>query len=147
MFDCDDFGRSMSFQLRRLALSGFCFVGFLGYLFPSTAGAQSIQNRVDPMSKEAFALSIKQAALTVCALRRLDMDYKVALNTSATPVFQLVKFQYGMDIEGIDVKLEDQSFIRFLGYKISEITLESCKEILPPTVELTIQKIKSRLNP
>ena len=111
------------------------------------AGAQSIHNRVDPMSKEAFALSIKQAALTVCALRRLDMDYKVALSTSATPVFQLVKFQYGMDIEGIDEKLEDQRFIRFLGYKISEITLKSCKEILPPNVELTIQKIKDRLNP
>lgn len=137
----------MSFQLRRLALKGSCFVGLLGCLFPAIAGAQSIQNRVEPMSKEAFALSIKQAALTVCALRRLDMDYKVALNTSATPVFQLVKFQYGMDIEGIDQKLEDQGFIRFLGYKISEITLESCKEILPPSVGLSIKKIKGRLNP
>ena len=137
----------MSFQLRRLALSGSCFVGLLCCLFPAMAGAQSIQNRVDPMSKEAFALSIKQAALTVCALRRLDMDYKVALNTSATPVFQLVKFQYGMDIEGINEKLEEQRFIRFLGYKISEITLEACKEILPPNVELTIQKIKSMPNP
>ena len=137
----------MSFQLRRLALSGSCFVGLLCCMFPAIAGAQSIQNRVDPMSKEAFALSIKQAALTVCALRRLDMDYKVALNTSATPVFQLVKFQYGMDIEGINEKLEEQRFIRFLGYKISEITLEACKEILPPNVELTIQKIKSKLNP
>ena len=137
----------MSFQLRRLALSGSCFVGLLCCMFPAIAGAQSIQNRVDPMSKEAFALSIKQAALTVCALRRLDMDYKVALNTSATPVFQLVKFQYGMDIEGINDKLEEQRFIRFLGYKISEITLEACKEILPPNVELTIQKIKSKPNP
>ncbi len=137
----------MSFQLRRLALSGSCFVGVLGCLFPAMAGAQSIQYRVDPMSKEAFALSIKQAALTVCALRRLDMDYKVALNASATPVFQLVKFQYGMDIEGIGEKLEDQRLIRFLGYKISEITLESCKRILPPNVDLTIQKIKDRLNP
>ena len=137
----------MSFQLRRLALSGSCFVGLLCCMFPAIAGAQSIQNRVDPMSKEAFALSIKQAALTGCALRRLDMDYKVALNTSATPVFQLVKFQYGMDIEGINEKLEEQRFIRFLGYKISEITLEACKEILPPNVELTIQKIKSKPNP
>ena len=137
----------MSFQLRRLAFSGSCFVGLLCCLFPAIAGAQSIQNRVDPMSKEAFALSIKQAALTVCALRRLDMDYKVALNTSATPVFQLVKFQYGMDIEGMNEKLEEQRFIRFLGYKISEITLEACKEILPPNVELSIQKIKSKLNP
>ena len=137
----------MSFQLRRLALSGSCFVGILGCLFPAIAGAQSIQNRVEPMSKEAFALSIKQAALTVCALRRLDMDYKVALNTSATPVFQLVKFQYGMDIEGIDQKLEDQRLIRFLGYKISEITLESCKEILPPNVGSAIQKIKGRRDP
>ena len=137
----------MSFQSRRLALSGSCFVGLLCFMFPAIAGAQSIQNRVDPMSKEAFVLSIKQAALTVCALRRLDMDYKVALNTSATPVYQLVKFQYGMDIEGIDEKLEEQRFIRFLGYKISEITLKSCKEILPPNVEVTIQKIKSRLNP
>ena len=135
----------MSLQLRRLALSGSCFVGLLGCLFPVMAVAQSIQNRVDPMSKDAFTLSLKQAALTVCALRRLDMDYKVALNTSATPVFQLVKFQYGMDIEGIDEKLEDQRFIRFLGYKISEITLEACKEILPPNVELDIQKIKGRL--
>ncbi len=137
----------MSLQLRRLALSGFCYVGFLGYLFPGMAGAQSIQNRVDPMSKEAFELSIKQAALTVCALRRLDMDYKVALNTSATPVFQLVKFKYGMNIVGIDKKLEDQGFIRFLGYKISETTLESCKEILPPSVGLSIKKIKGRLDP
>ena len=137
----------MSFQLRRLALSGSCLIGLLGCLFPAVAGAQSIKNRVDPMSKEAFALSIKQAALTVCALRRLDMDYKVALNTSATPVFQLVKFQYGMDIEGIDEKLEDQRFIRFLGYKISEIALVSCKEILPPNVDLAIQKIKDRPNP
>ena len=137
----------MSFQLRRLALSGPCFVGLLGCLFPAIAGAQSIQNRVEPMSKEAFALSIKQAALTVCALRRLDMDYKVALNTSATPVFQLVKFQYGMDIEGIDGKLEDQRLIRFLGYKISEISLASCKEILPDSVAPSIQKIKGRLNP
>ena len=135
----------MSLQLRRLALSGSCFVGLLGCLFPVMAVAQSIQNRVDPMSKDAFTLSLKQAALTVCALRRLDMDYKVALNTSATPVFQLVKFQYGMDIEGIDEKLEDQRFVRFLGYKISEITLEACKEILPPNVELDIQKIKGRL--
>ena len=135
----------MAFQWRRLALSGSCFLGLLSCLFPAMADAQLIQNRVDPMSKEAFALSIKQAALTVCALRRLDMDYKVALNTSATPVFQLVKFQYGMDIEGIDEKLEDQRFIRFLGYKISEITLEACKEILPPNVELDIQKIKGRL--
>ena len=137
----------MSFQLRRLALSGPCFVGLLGCLFPAIAGAQSIQNRVEPMSKEAFALSIKQAALTVCALRRLDMDYKVALNTSATPVFQLIKFQYGMDIEGIDQKLEDRRLIRFLGYKISEITLESCKEILPPNVGSAIQKIKGRRDP
>ena len=137
----------MSFQLRRLALSGSCFVGLLGCLFPAMADAQSIQNRVDPMSKDAFALSLKQAALTVCALRRLDMDYKVALNTSATPVFQLVKFQYGMDIEGINEKLEDQSFIRFLGYKISEITLDACKDILPPSVDSSIQKIKGRLNP
>ena len=137
----------MSFQLRRLALCGSCFLGLLGCLFPAIAGAQSIQNRVDPMSKEAFAQSIKQAALTVCALRRLDMDYKVALNTSATPVFQLVKFQYDMDIEGIDEKLEEQRFIRFLGYKISEVTLKSCKEILPPNVSLTIQKIKGSLSP
>jgi hypothetical protein len=137
----------MAFQWRRLALSGSCFLGLLSCLFPAMADAQLIQNRVDPMSKEAFALSIKQAALTVCALRRLDMDYKVALNTSATPVFQLVKFQYGMDIEGINEKLEEQRFIRFLGYKISEITLEACKEILPPNVELTIQKIKDKLNP
>ena len=137
----------MSLQLRRLVLSGFCYVGFLGYLFPGMAGAQSIQNRVDPMSKEAFALSIKQAALTVCALRRLDMDYKVALNTSAIPVFQLVKFKYGMSIVGIDKKLEDQGLIRFLGYKISETTLESCKEILPPSLGLSIQKIKERLDP
>ena len=137
----------MFFKLRRLTLSGSCFVVLLGCLFPAIAGAQSIQNRVDPMSKEAFALSIKQAALTVCALRRLDMDYKIALNTSATPVFQLVKFQYGMDIEGNDEKLDEQRFIRFLGYKISEITLEACKEILPPNVELTIQKIKDKLNP
>ena len=136
----------MSFQLRRLALSGPCFVGLLGCLFPAIAGAQSIQNRVEPMSKEAFALSIKQAALTVCALRRLDMDYKVALNTSATPVFQLVKFQYGMDIEGIDGKLEDQGFIRFLGCKISEVTLESSKEILPPMLDLTIQKTRDMLS-
>ena len=135
----------MSLQLRRLTLSGSCFVGLLSCLFPVMADAQSIQNRVDPMSKDVFTLSLKQAALTVCALRRLDMDYKVALNTSATPVFQLVKFQYGMDIEGIDEKLEDQRFIRFLGYKISEITLEACKEILPPNVELDIQKIKGRL--
>ena len=111
------------------------------------AGAQSIQNRVDPMSKEAFALSIQQAALTVCALRRLDMDYKVALNTSAIPVFQLVKFKYGMSIVGIDKKLEDQGFIRFLGYKISETTLESCKEILPPSVGSSIKKIKDRVDP
>ena len=137
----------MSFQLRRLASSSFCFIGLLGCSFPAMAGAQSIQNRMVPMSKEAFALSIKQAALTVCALRRLDMDYKVALNTSATPVFQLVKFKYGMSIVGIDKKLEDQGFIRFLGYKISEITLESCKEILPANVVLSIQKIRERANP
>ena len=55
--------------------------------------------------------SHRQVALTVCALRRLDMDYKVALNTSATPVFQLVKFQYDMDIEGIDKKLEEQRLL------------------------------------
>ena len=137
----------MSFQLRRLALSSFCFVGLLGSLFPGMSDAQPIQNRLDPMSKEAFALSIKQAALTVCALRRLDMDYKVALNTSATPVFQLVKFQYGMGIVGVGEKLEDQRLIRFLGYKISEITLQSCKQILPPTVGLSIQKIKDSLSP
>ncbi len=137
----------MSFQLRRLALRGSCFVGLLGCLLPGMVGAQPIQNHVDPMSKETFALSIKQAALTVCTLRRLDMDYKVALNASATPVFQLVKFKYGMNIEGIDKKLEDQGFIRFLGYKISEVTLESCKEILPPSVGLSINKIKGRLNP
>ena len=52
----------MSFQLRRLALSGSCFVGLLGCLFPAMADAQSIQNRVDPMSKDAFALSRKASA-------------------------------------------------------------------------------------
>ncbi|QNI72926.1 hypothetical protein SynNOUM97013_00857 [Synechococcus sp. NOUM97013] len=51
-----------------------------------------------------------------------------------------------MDIEGIDQKLEEQRFIRFLGYKISEIALESCKEILPSNVESSIQKIKSGPN-
>ena len=137
----------MSFQLRRLALCGSCFAGLLACLFPGVAAEQSIQNRVNPMSQDAFVLSIKQAALTVCALRRLDMDYKVALNTSATPVFQLVKFQYGMDIEGIDQKLEEQQFIRFLGYKISEVALQSCKEILPSSVESSIQKIKGDTNP
>ncbi len=65
----------------------------------------------------------------VCALRRLTMNYQVALNTSATPVFQLVKFPHGMDIEWIDEMLEDQRFNRFLGYKISEMTLESCNEV------------------
>ena len=137
----------MSFQLRSLALSSFCFMGLLGSLFPGLSDAQPIQNRVDPMSKEAFALSIKQAALTVCALRKIDVDYKVALNTSAIPVFQLVKFKYGMNIVGIDEKLEDQRLIRFLGYKISEITLESCKEVLPPGVGIGIQKIKEGLRP
>ena len=137
----------MSLQLRRLALCGSCFAGLLGCLCPGVAAEQSIQNRVNPMSQGAFVLSIKQAALTVCELRRLDMDYKVALNTSATPVFQLVKFQYGMDIEGIDQKLEEQQFIRFLGYKISEVALQSCKEILPSSVESSIQKIKGDTNP
>ncbi|KZR84005.1 hypothetical protein MITS9509_03097 [Synechococcus sp. MIT S9509] len=47
-----------------------------------------------------------------------------------------------MDIEGIDEKLEGQHFIRFLGCKISEIKLESCKEILPLGVESYIQTIK-----
>ena len=137
----------MSLQLRRLALCCSCFAGFLACLFPGVAAEQPIQNRVNPMSQGAFVLSIKQAALTVCELRRLGMDYKVALNTSATPVFQLVKFQYGMDIEGIDQKLEEQQFIRFLGYKISEVALLSCKEILPSAVESSIQKIKGGLNP
>lgn len=137
----------MSYQVRHLALRSFCLVGLLGCLFPGEAVAQSTQNRVDPMSKEAFALSIEQAALTVCALRRLDMDYKVALTTSATPVFQLVKFKHGMKIVGINKKLEDQRLIRFLGYKISEVTIESCKEILPNSVLNSIQKIKERPAP
>ena len=98
----------MPFQLFRSALRGFCSVGLLGCAFSGMASAQSIQNQVQPMSKEAFTLSVKQAALTVCALRRLDMDYKVSLEVSATPVFQLVKFKYGMDIVGLDQKLEEK---------------------------------------
>ena len=51
-----------------------------------------------------------------------------------------------MDIEGIDGKLEDQGFIRFLGCKISEVTLESSKEILPPMLDLIIQKSRDMLS-
>ena len=137
----------MSFQLRSLALSSFCFMGLLGSLFPGMAAAQPIQNQVQPMSKEAFTLSVKQAALTVCALRRLNMDYKVALEVSATPVFQLVKFQYRMDIVGLDKKLEDKRLIRYLAYKISEFTFESCRELLPSDVALSIKKTKEGLSP
>ena len=62
----------------------------------------------------------------VCGLRRLAMNYQVALYTSAAPVFQLGKFQCGMDIEGMDERLQEQRFICFLGCKISEMTLKSC---------------------
>ena len=58
----------------------------------SLVSAQPVANQVDLMSQDAFTLSIKQAALTVCALRKSGMDYKLALKTSAIPVFQLVKF-------------------------------------------------------
>ena len=137
----------MPFQLFRSALRGFCSVGLLGCAFSGMASAQSIQNQVQPMSKEAFTLSVKQAAITVCALRRLDMDYKVSLEVSATPVFQLVKFKYGMDIVGLDQKLEEKRLIRYLAYKISEFTLESCEELLPSDVALSIKKTKSMLQP
>jgi hypothetical protein len=137
----------MSFPLRSLALSSFCFMGLLGSLFPGMAAAQPIQNQVQPMTKEVFTLSVKQAALTVCALRRLEMDYQIALKVSATPVFQLLKYQYGMGIVGIDKKLEEKPLIRYLAYKISELTLESCQGLLPSDVALTIKKTKSMLQP
>ena len=97
------------------------------------------------MSKDAFNLSISQAALTVCALRKLDMAYKIALKTSAVPVFQLVKFKHGMMLEGLSGAVQEEKLIRFLGYKISEKSLMSCKELLPSGVEASMKKIKTKL--
>ena len=128
-----------------MAVNCIVFVSGVVSLATPSARAQSVANQVEPMSREAFALSVKQAALTVCALRKIDLNYKIALKTSAVPVYQLVKFKYGMGIEGISGVIEEERLIRYLGYKISEFTLESCKETLPPEVEATIQKIKVRL--
>ena len=128
-----------------MTINGLVFVSAVGSLITPLARAQSVTNQVEPMSREYFALSVKQAALTVCALRKIDLDYKIALKTSAVPVYQLVKFKYGMGIEDINEVIEEERLIRYLGYKISELTLESCKEALPPEVEATIQKIKVRL--
>ena len=88
------------------------------------SGLPSAANQV--MSREDFALSLDQAALTVCELRKQKMDYKLALNTGATPVFQLVKFRYGKRIEGVKSVPADQGLIRFLGVKISELSLKYC---------------------
>ena len=135
----------MSFGFRHKIIVGSFFMGLLYCSFPALAEAQSAEKRLAPMSKDAFDLSISQAALTVCALRKLDMAYKTALKTSAVPVFQLVKFKYGMKLEGLKGAVEEERLIRFLGYKISEKSLVSCKELLPPGVEASMKKIKTRL--
>ena len=43
-------------------------------------GAQPVTNRVELMSKDAFAaLSVKQSVLSVCVFRILDMYYMLIL--------------------------------------------------------------------
>lgn len=108
------------------------------------SGLPSAANQV--MSREDFALSLDQAALTVCELRKQNMDYKLALNTGATPVFQLVKFRYGKRIEGVKSVPADQGLIRFLGVKISELSLKYCPKQLPASVAKEIAAIKKKLN-
>lgn len=141
----------MSLRFRRRIIGASFFMGLLCCWFPVLTGfpvlaeAQPAENRHTPMSKDAFNLSISQAALTVCALRKLDMAYKIALKTSAVPVFQLVKFKHGMMLEGVSGAVQEEKLIRFLGYKISEKSLVSCKELLPPGVEASMIKIKTKL--
>ena len=124
----------MVFNWHNFAVSSILSISVTGSLLSPRVRAQTPPTQIEPMSKQEFALSLKQAALTVCALRKLDMNYKLALKTSAVPVFQLVKHKYGMDIVGVNEKLEDERLIRYLGYKISEVALLSCKEILPTSV-------------
>ena len=135
----------MSLRFRRRIIGASFFMSFLCCWFPVLVEAQPAENRHTPMSKDAFDLSISQAALTVCALRKLDMAYKIALKTSAVPVFQLVKFKHGMMLEGLSGAVQEEKLIRFLGYKISEKSLMSCKELLPSGVEASMKKIKTKL--
>lgn len=135
----------MALRIDDIAVNSLISASLCGCFFSPTVMAQSEKNVFEPMSEEALNLSTRQAALTVCALRKLDMDYKVALKTSAVPVFQLVKFKHGMSVEGVTGKIRDERLIRYLGYKISELTLASCEGLLPPEVGASMQKIKTRL--
>lgn len=122
----------------RPSLVGLCGVGALAMTgLPATAA--------EVMTKQNFALSLDQAALTVCELRKQKMDYKLALNTGATPVFQLVKFRYGKRIEGVNGIPADQGLLRYLGLKISETSLKYCPKQLPSSVAKEVSAIKDRL--
>ena len=121
------------------------WVGFRSAVTVAAAGLPAAANPI--LSREDFAFSLDQAALTVCELRKSQaMDYKLALNTSATPVFQLVKFRYGKRIEGVKRVPADQGLIRYLGIKISELSLKYCPKQLPASVSKEIAAIKSKLN-
>ena len=52
-----------------------------------------------------------------------------------------------LGVVGVTAKLEAESLIRCLGYRISEITLLSCKEIWPSIVQSDIQTIKKQFKP
>lgn len=122
----------------RPSLVGLCGVGALAMTWlPATAA--------EVMTKQNFALSLDQAALTVCELRKQKMDYKLALNTGATPVFQLVKFRYGKRIEGVNGIPADQGLLRYLGLKISETSLKYCPKQLPSSVAKEVSAIKDLL--
>lgn len=97
------------------------------------------------LTKQGFALALDQAALTACELRKQQMNYKLALKTVATPVFQLVKYRYESRIDGIQKLPSDQGLIRYLGIRISQLSLKYCPKELPGSVAKELSAIKERL--
>ena len=80
-----------------IALHGFCSsnvavnslipIGVVGSLSSPFVSAKLVTKRVQPMSKYAFTLYVKQATLVNCVLGKSDIDDKLAFKKSAVPFF------------------------------------------------------------
>jgi len=105
---------------------------------------QPASTRLGQMPVIELQTSLAQAALTLCALSKQKVDYKVALNASTIAVFQLIKRKYSNKIEGIANVPDDQSLIRYLGVKISQAALDFCPNDLPAGVARELSDLEKR---
>ena len=74
------------FCSRNVAVNSLIPIGIVGSLSSPFVSAKLVTNRVEPISKYAFTLYVKQATLVNCVLGKSGIDDKLALKKSVFPV-------------------------------------------------------------